>query len=296
MPYIIENAAILREGRLEISSILTDGKEITAIRCDLGNYSLMKLEIAPFIMTPAHTILDSTLPCKTKEELADTVANELLKKGCTTILTYVDVESEKFLQRRLKEIEEAFILSPADYAIGAKVDLKKLTPSFLRECKKMKLPAVFVNVKSLEGLDTVPWGWLREAIFPYNCPLIPVFDDLDPSLKKQALAKWEKTMLSWKLPSLNDELAEGTPLPKSALNMIGIYPWRSSLLHKAELSYNLYIRTTGKPAQENSGFCQKIEPAVTVHKGRVIRWGEYTDFIRGSGEYIKVKTHAFYSL
>jgi len=296
MPYIIKNAPILRESRMDICSILTDGKEITAIRSDLGNYSLMEMDIAPFIMTPAHTILDSTLPGKMKDEIADVIANEFLKKGCTTILTYAEVESEKFIQRRIKEIEEAFIHSPADFAIGAKVDLKKLTPSFLRECKKLKLPAVFVNVNSLEGLDTVQWGWLREAIFPYNCPLVPIFNELDSNLKKQANAKWEKTMVSWKLPSFHDELAEGAPLPKDALNMIGIYPWRSSLLHKAELSYNLYNRTNGNSIQEITGFCQEREPVVTVHRGKVIRWGDYIDFIKGSGEYIKVKTHAFYSL
>lgn len=296
MPYIIKNAPILRESRMEISSILTDGKEITAIRSDLGNYSLMEMNIAPFIMTPAHTVLDSTLPGKTKDEIADAIASDFLKKGCTAILTYAMVESEKSLHRRIRETEEAFILSPADYAIGVKVDLKKLTPSFLRECKKRKLPAVFVNVNSLQGLDNVPWGWLREAIFPYNCPLVPVFDDLDPNMKKQLRAKWEKIMHAWKIPSLHNELDEGTPLSKGALNMIGIYPWRSSLLHKGELSYNLYNRATGESTQEYPGSCQPHEPVVTIHRGKVIRWGEYTDFIKGSGEYIKVKTHAFYSL
>ncbi|RHW41254.1 hypothetical protein D1B31_10000 [Neobacillus notoginsengisoli] len=295
MPYIIENAAMLKEGRLDFCSILTDGKEVTAIRADLANYSLIRMNVEPFIMTPTHTILDSTFRDKKSREVAGIIEDRYLKKGCTTVLTYVEVEYEKALHGRLQEIEEAFSQSSADYAIGIKVPVRSLTPSLLVGCKKMKLPAVFVDVDSLESMDSVPWGWIRGAIFPYNCPLIPVFSGVEDVLKKQSLGKWEKLMHHWKIPSVNHELIEGTPLSASVLNKIGIYPWRSSLQHRSELSYNLYKRVFSKNNDKELLICQTDEPVITVHKGKVIRSGKRIDFKKGSGEYIKVKTHAFYS-
>src|SRR4051794_13340698 len=106
MPYIIENATILRETRLNCQSILTDGKVVSAVRENIPPYAYTKMTIEPFLMTPAYTILDGTLPNIPADEITREIEARYLKKGCTTVLTFAEVEYERDLHTRVLEVEE----------------------------------------------------------------------------------------------------------------------------------------------------------------------------------------------
>ena len=79
----------------------------------------------------------------------------------------------------------------------------------MRECKKRKIPAIFVRIENEDELSSVPWGWIKEAMFPYNSPLIPVFQRKDNSELKQT---WQMVTSKEKIPSFTDEIVEKQPI------------------------------------------------------------------------------------
>lgn len=290
MPYIIENATILRDGERSRQSILTDGSKVTAIRHDLPAYSYMKMNVDAFLMTPVFTILDGNLKKASIEEM-------YLKNGCTTILTYAKANYERQVSERLSEVEGDLSGIPADYAIGIRIPIGILSPTVLRECKRKKVPAVFVELTSAAALEQIPWGWIREALFPYNCPLIPIIPHREEGEKRSLLGKWKKVMENERIPSLEHEVEECVPIASRALNRMGIFPWRSSLKHNAELSYNLYWNEGLSGLDEKSLFLHNGDKlAITVQRGKIIRIGNAVDFAEGNGEHIKVKTHSFFAI
>jgi hypothetical protein len=176
--------------------------------------------------------------------------------------------------------------------------LHLITQSFIRKCKKEKISAIFVEITDPNKLDEVPWGWIKDTLFPYNCPMIPVISSFLKKELKIVLSKWKHIMEKEKIPAIYDELQENEPLPVSVLNKIGIYPRKASLIHGTELSYNLYLK--GRElmnVDEVSLFHYHIDRlVVTVHKGKVVRAGEKVFFKPGNGEYVKVLTPSYFSL
>ncbi|ALC90122.1 hypothetical protein AM500_10230 [Bacillus sp. FJAT-18017] len=294
MTYIIENAVILRGDKLSRESIMTDGTVIEAIRPDLSRYTFTKMNVDGFIMTPAFSILDGSILAN---DNAVQSLHGYLMSGVTTVITYIQIQYERELHIKLEEAHRQLEESPADYAIAVKIPLSGLTPAIVRECKRRKVPAIFVEVPSGAFLDKAAWGWIREAMFPGNCPLIPIFNESENGSEKQLLSKWKKTMTSEKLPSVLHELRENIPLSPYELNKLGIYPQRSSLLHKSELSYNLYIDDfEAENVDEASMFLyHRNRLAITVRRGQIIRHGDHAGFSIMNGEHIRIKTHSYYS-
>ncbi|WP_053366953.1 hypothetical protein [Bacillus sp. FJAT-27245] len=297
MPYIIENASILREAGRVRQSILTDGEKVSSVRGDLPAYSYMKMNVDAFLMTPTYSVLEGGLTDIPPAGAKAHIEEKYLKNGCTTILTYVKAEYEREVGEKLAGVAGNLSGIPADYAIGIKIPIGLLCPSVLRECKRRKLPAVFVEFTTPDLFGKIPWGWIREALFPYNCPLIPMVPLREEGQKKMLLAKWKKVMEAERIPSLDDELEECVPIGSQALNEMGLFPWRSSLMHNAELSYNLYWDEGLDGADEKSLFLYHSDKlAMTVQRGKIIRFGNRTDFAEGNGEHIKVKTHSFFAI
>ncbi|OCA90924.1 hypothetical protein A8F94_03385 [Bacillus sp. FJAT-27225] len=296
MPYLIENAAILRENKITRESIMTEGDTIDTIRPDLTRYTFRKMNVEGFLMTPCFTVLDGTLldnsPSQSTQIVKDYVMN-----GATTVITYVKPAYERELAGRLENAQKQLSDSPADYAIAVKIPLTSLTPTLIRDCKRRKLPAIFVEINHLSDFAKVPWGWVREAVFPGNFPLIPIFNGTETDVDRQLLVKWTKTMASEKIQTIPHEIKESIPLSPYEMNRLGIYPNRSSLLHKAELSYNLYRNDEEvKNVDEVSMFLYHRERlAVTVLRGCVIRPDEKAGVGMVTGENIKIKTHSYYS-
>jgi hypothetical protein len=299
MGYIIENANILNGNKLTNCSLLIKENHIAAKQIRFNSYKLIKMNAEAFIMTPSYVLLDSTIPLKASfHEIKKYMIDLYLSKGCTTLLTYANVSFESELIEKIKEIKTALTSCPVDFLIGVNIPLRLLTQSFIRKCKKQKVPAIFLEVNHPDELEKIPWGWIREALFAYNCPLIPI---ISMELKKEAktvLSKWKGIMEKEKIPALFHEIKEKEPLSIPVLNKIGLYPHKASLLHGAELSYNLYLKGREiKNVDEVRLFHYHSDRLlVTVHKGKVVRSGEEVLFKPGNGEYVKVKTPSFYSL
>lgn len=257
-------------------------------------YKQIRMNAAGYIMTPAYVLLDFALPLSQPFETRKSYyLNHFIKKGCTTIVTCIAAKKENELAQALKKIRAELLDCPVDYVVGVRVPAGKLTPGFIRKCKLLKLPAIFVEIESAAELLKIPWGWIKEAMFPYNSPLIPVFQDKeDKSLNKI----WTKLMAEEKIPSINHELEDHLPLGLEVLKKIGVFPSKSNLHHGGEVSYNFYLqdRETVKMAERELFMTYTSSLVVTMHKGKVIRAGKQICYCPGYGEYVEIKTPSFY--
>jgi hypothetical protein len=299
MGYIIENANILKETKLTKSSLLIEGDRIAAKNEHIHQNKLIKMNAESYIMTPSYVLLDTRIPLNASfQEFRKYMVENFLLKGCTTLLTYSSITYESELTEKIKETKTALISSPIDFLISVKVSLRLLTPSFIRKCKKERIPAIFIEVEDLDELTNIPWGWIREALFPYNCPLVPIISNHLKKDVKRALSKWKDIMENEKIPAILEEMQEDQPLSVPVLNKIGLYPQKASLLHGAEVSYNLYLKAREiiNVDEVELFHYHSDRLLVTVNKGKVVRAGEEVLFKPGYGEYVRVRTPSYFAL
>jgi hypothetical protein len=299
MEYIIENANILKEKELTKSSLLIKGNHIAAKFAQIHNKKLMKMNAEPFVMTPSYVLLDSSIPLNASyQEFRKYMIENFLLKGCTTLLTYIPISYESELTKRINETKTALMSSPIDFLISVKIPLRLLTPSFIRKCKKERVPAIFIDVDDFGELTNIPWGWIREALFPYNCPLVPIISNEGKKEARSAVSKWKGIMEKEKIPALYEELVENQPLSNKVLNKIGLFPQKASLLHGAEVSYNLYLKAREIMNVDEAALFlyHSNRLVVTVNKGKVIRAGKEVLFKPGYGEYVRVRTPSYFAL
>jgi hypothetical protein len=299
MGYIIENANILKETKLTKSSLLIEGNRIAAKKEYIHHNKLLKMNAESYIMTPSYVLLDTRVPLNTSfQEFRKYMVENFLLKGCTTLLTYSSIAYENELTEKIKETKTALISSPIDFLIGVNIPLRLLTPSFIRKCKKEKIPAIFIDVEDLDELTNIPWGWIREALFPYNCPLVPLISNDLKKEARRALSKWKDIMETEKIPAILEDMKENQPLSIPVLNKIGLYPQKASLLHGAEVSYNLYLKAREiiNVDEVELFHYHSDRLLVTVNKGKVVRAGEEVLFKPGYGEYVRVRTPSYFAL
>ncbi|WP_139205922.1 MULTISPECIES: hypothetical protein [unclassified Bacillus (in: firmicutes)] len=264
-----------------------------------GNYAFMKMDLCNYLMTPSFVFLNSQITAiGSSFEMKDYLVNEIIKKGCTTIVTVVEIDYEYEIVQKVKKATISLINSPLDFVICIKIPVKLLTVNLLRICKKEKIPAIFVKLEERDSFENLPWGWLREAIFPYNAPLIPVVNGKSERLNKQILTRWCKVVHTEKMPALSVEIKENEPLSIPILNKIGLYPSKASLIQGSELSYNLFLknRETIQQHLEHNDLILQESLLVTVHKGKVIRYGEEVIYNPGCGEHVKITTPSFFAI
>ena len=299
MAYIIENASILKNHQLLNCSIFVKDDQIAGLQPEFAHYNSIRMNAEPYIMTPTYCLLDTNIPLHASfRDLREYTISQFLLKGCTTLLTYVNICYEHELEHKIKEIKTSLMNSPIDFIIGIKIPLNLISPSFIRKCKKEKISAIFVDLNDSNKLEEIPWGWIRDSLFPYNCPLIPVISFPLKKEEKTVLSKWIYIMEKERIPAIYEELKENQPLSVNVLNKIGIYPKKGSLMHGSELSYNLFLKGREvKNVDEVGLFHYHIDRlVVTVHRGKVVRAGKSVLFKPGNGEYVQVRTPSYFSL
>ena len=299
MGYIIENANILKETKLTKSSLLIKGNQIVAKQNHIRHNKFMKMNADSFIMTPSYVLLDTKIPLNTSfQEFRKYMIENFLLKGCTTFITSISISYESELEDKIKETKTRLINSSIDFLICVTIPLRMLTPSFIRKCKKIRVPAIFIEIVDLDELSEIPWGWIREALFPYNCPLVPIISNELKKEARRALSKWKVIMENEKIPSILEEMKENQPLSIKVLNKLGLYPQKASLLHGSEVSYNLFLKAREILNVDEVGLFHYHSDrlVVTVNKGKVVRAREEVLFKPGFGEYVRVRTPSYFAL
>jgi len=293
MAYIIENAHVLRGEKRRDVCLLIEDNRISSSRASFQMYKHFRMDAGNFIMTPSHVLLDFNLPLTfTFEQRKAYYLENFIKKGCTTVLTCVHIKRERQLSQELKKIHSALLDCPLDYIIGVRVPTTLLTSNFIRKCKREKVPVIFVEVASASELKKIPWGWIKESMFPYNCPLVPIFQNQDKRLKKV----WGEIMDLVNIPSLKEEVEESKPLDRNVMEKIGIFPKKANLHDGGEVSYNFYLKDSETVNMVESELFMKHDSCllITMHKGKIIRAGKQVSYHPGYGEYVEIKTPSFY--
>jgi hypothetical protein len=300
MTYIIENATISRDNDLKMTSLLVQDNKIAFIGNNVKKYSYMRTNADSFILSPTFVIFDSLAGMDHSfQQKKEYFIRNFILKGCTTILTFVDVKYENELISKIKTMKLELLSSAIDYCLGVKVPLNILTPSFIRKCKREKIPAIFIDLQNSDNLTEVPWGWIREAMFPYNSTLIPIISNLDNRNDKRLLSEWKTILTAHKIQHFDEPLSEKKPIIVPHLSKMGIYPLKACLMQGSEVSYNLFLKNREiKNVDVESLFQFHQDKLVaTIHKGNVIRAGANEILYRsGYGEHVTVKVPAYFSI
>jgi len=297
MAYIIENANVLKESGLKQLSLLIKDERIHSIRPSFKKFSYMRLNAESYVMTPSHIIYCPEIPVDTSfPNMKQFFIDTFIVRGCTMFLTNTTIEKEHLLKKSLQQIKRNLLNSPIDFTVGVRISPSLLTPNFIRKCKKEKIPAIFVEIDSKSRLDLIPWGWIREAMFPYNSPLIPIFLDERERQRKSAQMRWTSIMNMEKIPSIEYELKAKEPISRTNLSKMGIYPKRLGIHQGGEVSYNFYLKADDRMEIEESKLFQEYleRLVVAVHRGKVIKAGANVFFRPGFGEHVIVDKPSFF--
>ncbi|MFS1518168.1 hypothetical protein V1503_17200 [Bacillus sp. SCS-151] len=300
MAYIIDEAKVLKGNGVEACSIFVKNNKIDFIRENANRFRSLKMNVNSFIVTPGHVMLDLSLSTSLPFQLfKQHLRTHFLMKGCTTILVICKIPYENQLINELNKVRGNLVNSPIDYYIGVQISLKTLTPSFVRACKRNKIPVILVEIEHEDDLFDVQWGWIREALFLYPIVFIPVWQNqIRPKQEQKKLTKiWNHHTSTHKIPTIVECPQEGRPLSKEVLTKIGIYPAKGDIRVGGEVDYNLYNQEdqVKKVAQKAFVDYHNHNPAITVHKGVVIKSGDKIDFRPGFGNECSVKIPGYFS-
>lgn len=289
LSYIIDYASIQKADGIEKTSLLINKNRIEFIRHSMKNIRFMRMDMSAYLLTPGYVMLDFSLHSSLHfHEFKEYIIQQYLKKGCTSLLTVVNVRYEHELTTNLKQRRHQMINSPIDYYIGVKLPFKALTPSILRKCKQQNISVVFVEVNNDDKLSSKSWGWIRDAMFSNPITIIPYpSEGINSVNKKQKLLQvWEQLMKEHRLSSISTFIDEKVPLTKDVLMRLGIYPIKGDIRVGGQVNYNLYkldelrYHTDGTPIiNYNEHF-----PMFTAHRGRLINVNGEISFNPGKGE------------
>ncbi|MBD8070239.1 hypothetical protein [Bacillus sp. PS06] len=293
MTYLIEEANVLKENKVEQCSIVVKDTNIDYISNSITRFNFMRMNLSNYLLTPGHVMMNfsfaNNLPF---HEFKETMKTHYLQKGCTTVIVICDVSHERELKNKIEKTRHYLLNSPIDFYIGVKISLKALTPSFIRACKKMKIPVVIVDINNEQELLTVPWGWIKEAFHPYFFPLIPRWQQREKSIfnGNKHIHLWEELMSNHGIPTVNSCPEEHVPLSMDLLKKMGIYPAKGDIRIRGMLDYNLYqmeemsYSVEGKPMFDYN----LHTPTLTMHKGKFLKVGAEVFFYPGFGSECKV--------
>jgi hypothetical protein len=288
LPYIIDQAYVMKEKEMVRCSILVKNEKIDYISESMSQYQFIRMDAKSFLLTPGHVMVDFTLSTQTSfTQLRQYMQTNLLMKGCTTVLAVTRIRGEQEFYVKLGELRDRLINSPIDYYLAVQTPLKTLTPSFVRLCKKNKIPALFLEITSIEELQSVPWGWIREALFPYFITMIPIWGERE---KNKHVQIWNDIMKKHRIPHMSHCPEQHYPLSKDFLKKVGIYPAKGEIRIGGDVDYNLYDMKDISFSVEEKPLLDyhKHSPKVTIHKGKMMK-AESTIFFRpGFGNECKV--------
>jgi hypothetical protein len=295
MPYVIDRANVKKEREIIQCSFSIKDNRIEYIRPHMENVKLLKMDASPYLLTPGHVMLDFNIEKLTTFSAYKEYIKGLISKGCTTVLVSVTVRYEADLRQAVKKIQHLMINSPVDYCIGVRIPMRALTPTFIRQCKRLKIPAVFVDLLE-EEMDRVAWGWIREALYPYYLSLVPIWGGgYSKGKLKKLTDSWKELMKDERIPTVPSCPSTEEPLSLNVMRRIGISPIKGEIRIGGDVDYNLYLQKSRGFANQEEVNYDMDRPIITVHKGRNIKVGDEFFINPGYGEQVCIKVPGYYS-
>ncbi|MBN8190739.1 hypothetical protein JI667_01140 [Bacillus sp. NTK074B] len=296
--YIIENANCLKDTKLTRTSFLVEDGRVSSIRDSFRYYRYMKMDIAPFLMTPGHVMCDLDVPEGSGNftTIKNYYLNELINKGCTTVLTAFSIKYEYEFLTELKIRKASMINSPLDYTIGLRISANLITPNIIRSCKRQRVPVIWIEMDEAGKFKDIPWGWIKGLLYDYPITFVPFFTtNIDMKTKMKHLKIWQQSMGNEGIPHIPHEIPSKVPLELSILKKIGIYPLRGSFLVGGEISYNLYMMPSDTDTEPLSFHYDELVLKCTMNKGKYHYVNSRGHFYPGAGGELIIQTPGYFT-
>lgn len=299
MPYILDNANLVKDKKVKSCSILIKNNRIDYISENLNRLNFMRMEMSKFILTPGHVMINYSFSTRLPfQQFKEEIIQKYLKKGCTTLLVICDVKNEKELKRVVKETRHYLLNSPIDYYIGIRIPITVLTPTLMIACRRYKIPVIITKINRNNDLLDIPWGWISESYFDYRLPIIPEWENRENTFfqGKKKNDRWNEIMIKYQIPTICEFPHENTPLSIDILKKIGIYPDKGDIRIGGDLDYNLY---------DIADICYSVDeipildyhkhiPLITTNKGMLQKVNSQIYFRSGFGNECKVKKPGYF--
>ncbi|MCJ8006672.1 hypothetical protein ACFFF5_01865 [Lederbergia wuyishanensis] len=293
MNYIIENALSLEDGQWMKVSMLVRNQEIRYFGSKSLNHSLIKMDARSFIIMPSFIYFAPDTPDLPFKDFKVYFSDHFVKKGCGTIITNFRISRLNDFEKMLKLRRKTLLNSPIDFLLGVTVPASMLNTSLIIKCKTEKIPIIFVEISRIKELESIPWGWIKDASFPYNPIFIPTFPTSVKAFRQKLLMKkWSSILLNEKIPHLSQPLQLEQPLSTEIIKKIGLYPKKGILKVGGEISYNLYLKSNVEGSYKETDY--QSNPSICVQKGKFVSIDGSSIFRPGYGDEIRInKTSLF---
>lgn len=291
LSYIIEDANVVSDQGILKRTFLIQNNKISHFGKSLKKYQGMRMNVSTYFMTPGHTFIDFELAdCDHLSDYKKRLIN-LISKGCTTVLAPCSISYELDFEKTIRRARHRMINSTIDFIIGVHMPAEKITPSIVRLCKRHKLPYIIAEISEHTNIHSIPWGWIRDAEFGFQVPIYPLWKIEDEKILKMQMDIWEYVTTLHKIPTYLQFPIDLRPMPKVIRKQIGLYPKKGELLIGNDLDYNLYQyhEYVSKVEDTTQLDYDKMEPIITVHKGRLLKTSFETNFFPGFGEEFIIK-------
>ncbi|CAG9622644.1 hypothetical protein [Sutcliffiella rhizosphaerae] len=288
MEYIMEATNILKHNKnLQTTNIYVKQNSIYYMKDSpfQSSTKTTKMNLSSYLLTPGHVMLLDNIDYMPFSQFKTYMTENYLRKGCTTLVSLFQVEREREFASALKKARSNLLNSPLDYYYAVRIPLKKLTPSLVRQCRRYKIAAIFLEMDEGTSISALPWGWIKDALYQFPITFLPCWKKINSANKSKKKKEWKKVMKQERLSHSEECPAAGFPLSIDLLMKIGIYPTKGDLRVGGELDYNLYVSPEGHIIEtiQNLNYDSHI-PEVTVHKGTIIKTGESFLFRPGFGK------------
>lgn len=292
MTYLIRGASEADGTRKDF--LIRDRKIVYSAK-GMGHLKSMELNCAGFLITPSRVAVDDSILQSRDFSTGKDKFIELQRLGITTILAVCSVQSERDLRQQLKQARHHLINSSLDYVIGISFPMRKLTPGFIRLCRRERVPFVLAVIESAADLEAVTWPWIRDALFWYRLAIVPDWrklHDLSERHRSKLERNWRKIAVKHDIPTIADFPCQRTILRKAWLRKIGISPHKGELRIGSDLDYNLF-RSGSLADPVELHYDKNSFPDVVVLRGKLMKAGKTVYYRPGFGKEVSIRVPGY---
>ncbi|RBW70271.1 hypothetical protein [Bacillus taeanensis] len=248
-----------------------------------------------FIMKPGYVMLDEQLWNTESFDNYKEVMVQLQTKGCTTVIPICPIKSENELEQILLKARKNMGQSSIDYLFSISIPIVELKASFIRKCKKYRIPLIIVDIYDESDLNKPTWEWIRNEMWNYQIVIIPrwKFEFQSIREKRQCALKWKEIAEAFTIETYSLDLKMHTPLSLSLLKKIGVYPFKGRLGNNSDLDYILY-RSEDQFIEQTSVPYDTINPCVVVSKGQFLKINHELIFRVGHGKQLFIHRPGYF--
>lgn len=288
MTYVMENISIYQGEAVQETNLVIRKNSIYSMYTPVSKIKGFRNNIDHYIMTPTTACF-----CDPAKLLVDPISysKEIIKRGSDTLLVPFEISFEYEAEKKYQELVNQLKSTPLDYCIVIVLPLRLLNTNLIRFCKNKKIPAILVKVEESYELTSIPWGWIKESLFPYNSVLIPFISEVDR--QDEILKVWQHVLQQEGISHNSHPIHVEAPITYDLMKKIGLYPRKGVLRIGGEINYNLYPKEDWNHSIQN-GIPTYDKIVYTIIKNKVVRAGKWMDLSICEGQRLTIQVPGFF--